>query len=84
MKSEFLFYGFNLEMNLLCILIVISNYQFISCDMILVFLRHSKSDGSPTLTEQRRDSISGEERKIVLPDSSDLPPLELPEFDYNF
>lgn len=52
--------------------------------MILVFLRNSKSDGSPTLTEQRRDSISGEERKIVLPDSSDLPPLELPEFDYNF
>lgn len=30
----------------------------------------------------RRCSITGEERKIVLPDSSDLPPLELPEFDF--
>lgn len=47
----------------------------------------SKTDDSPTLSERienRRHSVSGEERKIVLPDSSDLPPLELPEFDYNF
>lgn len=33
---------------------------------------------------ERRNSIEGEERKIILPESSDLPPLELPEFDYNF
>lgn len=44
----------------------------------------SKTDGSPTLSERRIDAVAGEERKIVLPDSSDLPPLELPEFDYNF
>lgn len=31
----------------------------------------------------RRSSFTGEERKIILPDSSDLPPLELPEFDYS-
>lgn len=31
----------------------------------------------------RRGSITGEERKIILPESSDFPPLELPEFDYN-
>lgn len=31
----------------------------------------------------RRCSITGEERKIVLPETSDFPPLELPEFDYN-
>lgn len=43
----------------------------------------SKADESPTERE-RRNSVSGEERKIVLPESSDLPPLELPEFDYNF
>lgn len=30
----------------------------------------------------RRCSITGEERKIVLPETSDFPPLELPEFDY--
>lgn len=30
----------------------------------------------------RRCSITGEERKIILPESSDLPPLELPEFDF--
>lgn len=46
----------------------------------------SKTDESPTLSERenRRNSVTGEERKIVLPDSSDLPPLDLPEFDYNF
>lgn len=46
----------------------------------------SKTDESPTYSEQenQRVLISGEERKIVLPESSDLPPLELPEFDYNF
>lgn len=37
--------------------------------------------GTPELS--RRCSITGEERKIVLPDSSELPPLELPEFDYS-
>lgn len=42
----------------------------------------SKTDESPT--ENRRSSVTGEERKIVLPESSDLPPLELPDFDYNF
>lgn len=31
----------------------------------------------------RRCSITGEERKIILPDSSDLPPLELPDFDFS-
>lgn len=40
----------------------------------------SKADESPT--ENRRSSV--EERKIILPESSDLPPLELPDFDYNF
>lgn len=30
-----------------------------------------------------RSSITGEERKIVLPETSDFPPLELPEFDYS-
>lgn len=47
----------------------------------------SKTDESPTSYsdhENQRNSLSGEERKIVLPDTSDLPPLELPEFDYNF
>lgn len=46
----------------------------------------SKADESSTTSERdnRRNSISGEERKIVLPESSELPPLELPEFDYNF
>lgn len=45
----------------------------------------SKTDESPTLPErERHNSIGGEERKIILPESSDLPPLELPEFDYNF
>lgn len=46
----------------------------------------SKTDESPTLSERenRRNSVTGEERKIVLPESSDLPPLELPDFDYNF
>lgn len=46
----------------------------------------SKTDDSPTSSERenRRNSVTGEERKIILPDSSDLPPLELPEFDYNF
>lgn len=45
-----------------------------------------KADESPTQSarEIRLNSVSGEERKIVLPDSSELPPLELPEFDYNF
>lgn len=43
----------------------------------------TKTDGSPTLSEHR-NSVTGEERKIVLPESSDLPPLELPDFDYNF
>lgn len=42
----------------------------------------SKADESPT--ENRRSSVAGEERKIILPESSDLPPLELPDFDYNF
>lgn len=45
-----------------------------------------RTDESPTLSDcndTRRNSVSGEERKIVLPESSDLPPLELPEFDYN-
>lgn len=45
-----------------------------------------RTDESPTLSDcndTRRNSMSGEERKIVLPESSDLPPLELPEFDYN-
>lgn len=44
------------------------------------------TDESPTQSERelRRNSVSGEERKIILPDSSELPPLELPEFDYNF
>lgn len=37
--------------------------------------------GTPELS--RRCSITGEERKIILPDSSELPPLELPEFDYS-
>lgn len=44
------------------------------------------ADESPTLSdcnETRRNSMSGEERKIILPESSDLPPLELPDFDYN-
>lgn len=46
----------------------------------------SSSDESPTLSERenRRGSGTGEELKIFLPESSDLPPLELPEFDYNF
>lgn len=46
----------------------------------------SSSDESPTLSERenRRSSLTGEERKIFLPESSDLPPLELPVFDYNF
>lgn len=45
----------------------------------------TKADESPTLSErERHNSVSGEERKIVLPESSDLPPLELPDFDYNF
>lgn len=34
--------------------------------------------------ENQRISLEGEERTIVLPESSELPPLELPEFDYNF
>lgn len=34
--------------------------------------------------ENQRVSLSGVERTIVLPESSELPPLELPEFDYNF
>lgn len=34
--------------------------------------------------ENQNISLSGEERTIVLPESSELPPLELPEFDYNF
>lgn len=34
--------------------------------------------------ESQRLSLSGVERTIVLPESSELPPLELPEFDYNF
>lgn len=45
-----------------------------------------KIDESPTNTIEkdiRRNSVTGEERKIVLPESSDLPPLELPEFDYS-
>lgn len=46
----------------------------------------AKTDESPTSAAERenqRSSVSGEERKIVLPESSDLPPLELPEFDYS-
>lgn len=44
-----------------------------------------KADESPTSSEKenRRDS-SIEEEHDVLPASSDLPPLELPDFDYNF
>lgn len=40
------------------------------------------SEKSPT--EIRRGSLTGEERLVVLPESSELPPLELPDFDYNF
>lgn len=44
----------------------------------------SSSKSSIRSDEQiERRSISGEERKIVLPDTSELPPLELPEFDYS-
>lgn len=46
----------------------------------------SKDDaklGTPERELNRRCSITGEERKIILPDTSDLPPLELPEFDYS-
>lgn len=39
--------------------------------------------GTPERELSRRCSITGEERKIILPDSSELPPLELPEFDYS-
>lgn len=42
-----------------------------------------KSDESGVERLSRRCSVSGEERKIVLPESSELPPLELPEFDYS-
>lgn len=41
------------------------------------------SVSTPERELNRRCSITGEERKIILPDSSDLPPLELPEFDYS-
>lgn len=34
--------------------------------------------------ENQQVPLTGEERTIVLPESSELPPLELPEFDYNF
>lgn len=46
----------------------------------------SKTDEASTFSEHEnpRISLSGEERKIILPESSELPPLELPEFDYNF
>lgn len=39
--------------------------------------------GTPEREISRRCSITGEERKIILPETSDLPPLELPEFDYS-
>lgn len=42
-----------------------------------------KSDESGVERLSRRCSVTGEERKIVLPESSELPPLELPEFDYS-
>lgn len=43
-----------------------------------------KSDEKNTERTSRRSSIiTGEERKIVLPATSDFPPLELPEFDYS-
>lgn len=41
------------------------------------------ASGTPDRELSRRCSITGEERKIILPDSSELPPLELPEFDYS-
>lgn len=42
-----------------------------------------KSDETSAERQSRRCSITGEERKIVLPETSDFPPLELPEFDYS-
>lgn len=42
-----------------------------------------KSDESGVERMSRRCSVTGDERKIVLPESSELPPLELPEFDYS-
>lgn len=43
-----------------------------------------KSEEKHTERTSRRSSIiTGEERKIVLPATSDFPPLELPEFDYS-
>ncbi|XP_031625717.1 nuclear receptor-binding factor 2-like [Contarinia nasturtii] len=46
----------------------------------------SKSDESPTssVKENRRDFTIDEERDNDLPESSELPPLDLPVFDYNF
>lgn len=43
----------------------------------------ASSIGTPERELNRRCSITGEERKIILPESSELPPLELPEFDYS-
>lgn len=43
-----------------------------------------RSDDKNTERTSRRSSIiTGEERKIILPETSDFPPLELPEFDYS-
>lgn len=41
-----------------------------------------KSEDTSAERLSRRCSITGEERKIVLPETSEFPPLELPEFDY--
>lgn len=42
----------------------------------------TKSEDTSAERLSRRCSITGEERKIVLPETSEFPPLELPEFDY--
>lgn len=42
-----------------------------------------KSEETSAERLSRRSSITGEERKIILPETSDFPPLELPEFDYS-
>lgn len=41
------------------------------------------SVSTPDRELNRRCSLTGEERKVILPDSSNLPPLELPDFDYS-
>lgn len=44
----------------------------------------SKSQEMSAERLSRRSSITGEERKIVLPETSDFPPLELPEFEFSY